>query len=447
MEFCNCGVEIMSFTTVKFLWFLAGFLIVYSFCPSAWRRWVLLLGGLVFACLGSFWGGVAVLCFTAVNYSLGGLISTVRKPKAVLIAGIAANLLALLFFKLSGRAVIGLSFYSLLCIRYLIDVAQGAIAAEESLLRFAGYTLFFPKYTMGPFMDCEELVEQLDAPRLRSSDVQEGLQSFTLGFAEKVLLADRLAELWAGLARAGYNHVSFSLAWVGLFAFALRLYLEWQSYLLMATGLARLFGVRLPSCFDAPLLARSIRDFFRRFASFLGEWFHKYVYLPLGGSEKGVGRTAVNVLLVWVLVGLWHGVHWNFVLWGLFIAALLLLERLWLGKRLEKQKILSHVYVLFFLVISMVLFAFTDFGAMGSFIARLIPFTGSSEVRIRLISVIGPYVAPLIFGVLSCFPIVQNLLHSFKRSWISSAILAGLFWWSVIVLVMNGGTSFLYLNL
>ena len=437
----------MSFTTIKFLWFLAGFLIVYSACPAAWRRWVVLAGGLAFACLGSFWGGVAVLGFTAANFSLGGLISTVKKPKPILIAGIAANLLALLFFKLSGRPVLGMSFYTLLCIRYLADVAQGATVAEESLLRFAGCTLFFPKYPMGPLVGCEELIEQLDAPKLRSVDVHDGLQSFTMGFAMKVLLADRLAELWAGLERAGYSRVSFALAWVGLFAFALRVYLEWQSYCLMASGLARLFGVRLPVNFDAPIVSRTIREFFRRFARTLGEWFHDYVFVPLGGSKQGTGRTALNIVLVWVLVGLWHGTHWNFVLWGLLIAALLLIERLWLGKRLQKSRILSHLWVLLPLTLSMVVFAFTDFSAMGAFFVRLIPFVGSDEVRIGLKTVIVPYVAPLLVGLLCCFPIVQNLVHRFKRSWVVSGLLAGLFWWSVIVLVMNGGTSFLYLNL
>lgn len=437
----------MSFTFLRFLFFLVALLAIYSFSPPGLRRYVLLAGSLVFCFLGSFWGGVAALCLTAMTFGMGGLIANTRKARLFLILGILANLGGLLFVKLSGRSVIGLSFVSLSCISYLVDTARGEIEAESSLIRFAGYTTFFPKYGMGPLVHYSELAEQLDAPKLKMEDIQEGLSSFVLGFVIKVLLADRLARLWVTVSAADPARLTFLLSWTALFSFGLGLYLQWQGYSLMAVGLARLFGIQLPGNMNYPYLARGVREFFRRWHTTFYRWVQEYLYQPLGGSKGGAVRTGINVVLVCLLAALWHGFHWNFVVWGLLIAALMLLERFWLGKRLRKLRFLPHIYLLLVITLSWLVFAFRDFGHMGRFFVRLIPFMSKAKVNMTFKTTFLPYLPSFLAGLLFLFPLPENLVRKLNRSWVVCVLLSALFFWAVYILIMEGSTSFLYLDL
>ena len=437
----------MSFTYIRFLFFLVGLLALYSFSPAGLRRYVLVLGSLVFCFVGSFWGGVAALCFTSVNFGLGGLIANTRKARLVLILGIVANVVSLYLFKLSGRPVIGLSFLVLTCIGYLVDVSRGEIEAESSLVRFAGFAAFFPKYGMGPLVHYSELAEQLDKPNLRVENLQEGLSSFVLGFVIKVLSADRLWKLWTTVSAVDPARLTFLLSWTSLFSFGLSLYLQWQSYSLMAVGLARLFGIQLPGNMNYPYLARGIRDFFRRWHTTFYRWMQDYVYQPLGGNRGGMPRTVINVVLVCLLAGLWHGAHWNYVVWALFIAGWMLFERYWLGKRLHRMRIVPHLYVLLVITLSWLLFAFHDFGAMGRFFVRLIPFMSKKAVNMTFKTTFLPYLPSFLAGILCLFPLPENLVRQLNRSWVVSVLLSALFFWAVYLLIMGGGTSFLYLNL
>ncbi len=438
----------MSFTSYPFLWFFAGFVIAYCFCPARYRRYVLLAGGLAFCAIGSVWGAVCVLCFTAVNYGLGGLIGMSRHPRPLTIAAVVMNVISLALFKASGRAPVGISFYVLAMLAYLIDIGRGTLAPEQNLLHYAGATTFFPIYAMGPIVRYGELAPKLERSGFHPANIQPAFEQFTLGFAVKVLLADRLTALWQLMGRAGYGRVSWLLAWYGLFAYGLSVYLQWRGYTLMAGGLARLVGVELPTNFGYPYLARSVREFFHHWHITLRKWILDYLYIPLGGDRGGKGRTAVNVLLVCALVGLWHGLRWTALIWGLLVGGFIVLDKLVLEKKLARFRILPHLYVLLAIHLCWLFFAFPTLPQVFRFLPRLIPFLVKQEtVRLGLKQVLGSTIAPLLGGILFLFPLPENLVRRFGRTWVGSAVLAVLFWASVVVLVLvSGSTGFVYLN-
>ena len=264
----------------------------------------------------------------------------------------------------------------------------------------------------------------------------------------KIFIADKLAILWNELVTIGFESLPVPLAWLGAFSFSIQLFIEWQSYTLMAVGLAGMLGYRLPQNFNYPYLARSIGDFYRRWHITLMRWFKDYVYIPLGGSRKGTVRTVINILFVWLLTSLWHGLGWNFLLWGMSLGVFIVLEKLWLGPILERHRIISHIWVLFLIPLTWVCFKIDNPTELGLYFSRLFPFFGSENVvgmnifwdKLRMFAV---YLA---LGVLFCFPLPERLVHRFGRTWIGSILLAALFWYAVYELKLSGNNPFMYLN-
>ena len=319
--------------------------------------------------------GLAVLVY------LLGLRMRPRESRGLLVLGLAALFGCLFFFKYAGLLGLGvtlplaISFYSFQLAAYLIDVYRGRVPAERKPLLFFTGVLLFPKLLSGPLMDPLSLHEQLsDPPRPGLEDFDSGLRDFILGLSMKVLLANQIGSLWRQVGNIGYESVSTPLAWMGIAAYSLQLYLDFCGYSWMALGLGRMLGFEFMENFNYPYIsksitefwrrwnfehpyaARSMQDFWRRWHISLSSWFRDYVYIPLGGSREGTARTYLNLLAVWVLTGLWHGAAWNFVAWGLYFAAFLLLEKLFLGRWLKRVPVLGHVYVLLAALFSFVLF-------------------------------------------------------------------------------------------
>ena len=356
----------MGFNTLPFVFvFLPLFLAAFYLVPARWQAGLLCLGSLVFYVIGVWqrpWCLAPLLGLAVLVYLLG-LRMRPRESRGLLVLGLAALFGCLFFFKYAGLLGLGvtlplaISFYSFQLAAYLIDVYRGRVPAERKPLLFFTGMLLFPKLLSGPLMDPLSLHEQLSAPpRPGLEDFDSGLRDFILGLSMKVLLANQIGGLWRQVGNIGYESVSTPLAWMGIAAYSLQLYLDFCGYSWMALGLGRMLGFRLPRNFEHPYAARSMQDFWRRWHISLSSWFRDYVYIPLGGSREGTARTYLNLLAVWVLTGLWHGAAWTFVLWGLYFAVFLLMEKLFLGRLLRRLPVLRHVYVLTAALFSFVLF-------------------------------------------------------------------------------------------
>ena len=460
----------MSFTSIPFLWFLTIFLVLYAFCPQRYRRYLLLGSSAVFVAWGSITSLGWALLFTLVNWVLGICIHRTQRPKAVMGMAVAINAMALVTFKLLNVGVLGLSYYLFSFIAYLVEVYRGTVQAELDPLRFASFSLFFPKFTMGPITRYSELEGQLDKARLTAAGIQKGLEDFTLGFILKMLVADKLGvffgEGYYALQTVGYDAISTKLAWLGAVVTSLHIYIEWISYMYMALGIGRMLGYRLPENFNYPYIARTVGDYYRRWHMTLTRWFKDFVYIPLGGNRKGLARTIVNLLFVWLLTSLWHGnsLASNFLIWGMSIGVMIVLERLWrrfvierfrIGEKLGTEtlpgklwkllvSVLAHVWVVIPMILTWVVFTIRDLDQLGLYFSRLFPAAGGSAGAdpadfSKNWALVGPAV---LVGVIFCFPIVDRLIRFVKRSrlgsWILSALLAGLFWYAVYQLVRNG---------
>ena len=367
----------MLFSSVPFLfYFLPGVLLVYFAVPGKLKNSVLLLASLIFY----GWGEPRYLPVMAASilqgYVFGLLIERFRgrKPARVFLTiSVLLSLGMLAYFKyadfmianlnaLTGLSVpllritlpIGISFYTFQILSYAVDVYRGTVPAQRNLIDLAAYIAMFPQLIAGPIVRYADVAGQLRARRHSLPDAAYGVRRFVLGLSKKILLANLLGELVS--AFRGSTDLSVLYYWLGAAAFMLQIYYDFSGYSDMAIGLGRIFGFRFPENFDHPYCAGSITEFWRRWHISLGSWFRDYLYIPLGGNRKGKARQLLNILLVWLATGLWHGAAWNFVLWGLLFAVLLTIEKLWLLPKLEKRRVLGHVYVLFFVLLGFVLF-------------------------------------------------------------------------------------------
>ena len=382
----------MGFNTLPFVFvFLPLFLAAFYLVPARWRAGLLCLGSLVFYVIGVWqrpWCLAPMLGLAVLVYLLG-LRMRPRESRGLLVLGLAALFGCLFFFKYAGLLGLGvtlplaISFYSFQLAAYLIDVYRGRVPAERKPLLFFTGVLLFPKLLSGPLMDPLSLHEQLsDPPRPGLEDFDSGLRDFILGLSMKVLLANQIGGLWRQVGNIGYESVSTPLAWMGIAAYSLQLYLDFCGYSWMALGLGRMLGFRLPRNFEHPYAARSMQDFWRRWHISLSGWFRDYIYIPLGGNRCSAGRQMLNMLAVWALTGIWHGANWNFICWGLYYFVLLVIEKNFLMKYLKKGKVWPHIYTLFLVVLGWGLFTCNAPGApLGLLLSRLfIPQGGVSAL-------------------------------------------------------------------
>ena len=369
----------MGFNTLPFVFvFLPLFLAAFYLVPARWRAGLLCLGSLVFYVVDVWqrpWCLAPLLGLAVLVYLLG-LRMRPRESRGLLVLGLAALFGCLFFFKYAGLLGLGvtlplaISFYSFQLAAYLIDVYRGRVPAERKPLLFFTGVLLFPKLLSGPLMDPLSLHEQLsDPPRPGLEDFDSGLRDFILGLSMKVLLANQIGGLWRQVGNIGYESVSTPLAWMGIAAYSLQLYLDFCGYSWMALGLGRMLGFEFMRNFNYPYIAKSVTEFWRRWHISLGTWFREYLYIPLGGNRVSKPRLFFNLLVVWAATGIWHGASWNFVLWGLYFWVLLLVEKFVLLRWLKRAPgAVGHLYTLFFVLVSWTIFAIEDFGQLGEYL-------------------------------------------------------------------------------
>lgn len=384
----------MAFSSMAFLF---GFLPLTLLCcfliPARFRtgrNTILLLFSLAFY----GWGGIrllpVLLASCVVNWGAALLAAPGRRHrKAAFVTALVLNLGMLGYFKYTGFLLnnlnalgvdvtvpsimlpAGISFFTFQAIAYLADVYRGTSPAERSLPRLTLFMAFFPQVLQGPILRYGEFAPALTDRRETAADAADGAVRFCFGLAKKVLLADALGQIADGAFAAG-DRLAASLAWLGAIAYTLQLYFDFSGYTDMALGLGRIFGFRLPENFNYPYVSKSASEFWRRWHMTLSFWFRDYVYIPLGGSRCSRGRQVLNLLAVWLLTGLWHGSAWNFVLWGLYYAALLMGERFLWGRALDRlPAALRHVYALVLITIGWVLFRCTSLGQVGEMLSAM----------------------------------------------------------------------------
>ena len=364
----------MVFSSIVFLTrFLPLVLIVYFLVPgcmkNTWRNLVHFVFSLAFYAWGEpvyIW---LMLFSTMVDYVNGGLagyfMNRQRRGMAKIFVGLSVviNLSLLALFKYAGKYAlpIGISFYTFQSMSYTIDVYRGKAKAEKNPINFGAYISLFPQLIAGPIVRYSDIAKQLRQRTVQMERIRYGVVRFACGLGKKVLIANQAGEIFATVTGYHASGMTTLSAWFGILAFMFQIYFDFSGYSDMAIGLMAIFGFEIPENFDHPYESKSITEFWRRWHISLGSWFKEYVYIPLGGSKKGMGRTFFNIFVVWFLTGLWHGASVNFVLWGLYFCFFLIMEKTWLLKALQKlPRAVSHIYALLVIYFGWLLFAWED---------------------------------------------------------------------------------------
>lgn len=392
----------MLFSSIVFLFtFLPAVLVLYYLLPERFHNPVLLLASLIFYAWGEPVYIFLMLLSILFNY-FSGLdiarnLTDRRLAKRSLIFNIVVNIAILGFFKYEGFVLdslnavlpvhityhplalpIGISFYTFQILSYIIDVYRGNVKVQKNILNFALYVTMFPQLIAGPIVQYADVEEQLVNRESSWNKFGEGCMYFIRGLAKKVLLANTSGMIFTEVTGLGKGNVSVLSAWLGAFAYMFQIYFDFSGYSDMAVGLGKMFGFEFCMNFNYPYIAKSITEFWRRWHISLGAWFRDYLYIPLGGSHVKPVRWIFNIFLVWMATGFWHGAAWNFILWGLMYAVLLLIEKTWLLPYLKKHKIIGHLYVLFFVLIGFVLF---DASSVADFWDCIVSMFGGGQIK------------------------------------------------------------------
>lgn len=466
----------MVFCSIEFLlYFLPTFFIFYALTPKRFKNVVLLAASLVFYALGEPRYLFLLLASVTVNHFVGrflgaepyykdryqgtGKYSTYLEwRKGVLLFAITGNVGILFLFKVAmrGEALpLGVSFYTFQILSYLFDVYQGIIPAERSLIKTAAYVTMFPQLISGPIVNYGEVSAAMSERRMSWQSVQNGLKLFTLGLVAKVLIADRVGILWNDVQVRGIESISTPLAWLGAIAYSFKIYFDFYGYSLMAMGLGGMMGFRFPENFRNPYMAVSVRDFYRRWHITLGRWFCNYIYIPLGGNRRGELCTARNLLIVWALTGLWHGGSGNFLLWGILLWVLIVIERqikIFLdrhpigGESIWKQmRLVPHLYVWAVIPFTWMCFAITDVRELSVYLGRMLGAVPQSAVQPNDWRVaLHTYGGLLAVTFIASTPLIRRLYRRWRDSAFTNVILAALFWICVWRIMVEGDNPFLY---
>ena len=388
----------MVFSSLLFLFrYLPFVLVLYFICPKKLRNLLLFVVSLIFYAWGEPVYVVLMIFSTLVDYTHGLLVAhykaagNTRAAKLVVASSMIINLALLGFFKyydflagtvnsligttlpLTGVALpIGISFYTFQTMSYTIDVYRGDAEPQKNIISFGAYVALFPQLIAGPIVAYKTVADQLNCRHEDTDKFAYGIKRFTAGLGKKVLLANSAGVIWDTIKVMDTSSLPALTAWIGILAYTFQIYFDFSGYSDMAIGLGSMLGFRFLENFDYPYMSKSITEFWRRWHISLGSWFRDYVYIPLGGNRKGLAKQIRNICVVWLLTGLWHGANWTFVLWGAYFGVLLIIEKMFLLKALKKAPaIVGHIYTMFFVIISWVIFALDDMKSVTGYIGAM----------------------------------------------------------------------------
>ena len=461
----------MLFSSIPFLfYFLPCVLILYFIAPKPLKNSVLLISSLVFYAWDKPKFAIIMIASIILGYIFGLLIEKTRgsvMSKVFLALSVGSSLVTLGIFKytdffissfnsVSGLAVpltgialpIGISFYTFQILSYTVDVYRGDVAAQKNPISLAAYVSMFPQLIAGPIVRYSDIEKQLVSRTHNFELVAQGIRRFVLGLGKKILIANALGELCDTFRASDDKSVLFY--WLYAIAFTLHIYFDFSGYSDMAIGMGKVFGFEFLENFDYPYISGSVTEFWRRWHMSLGTWFRDYVYIPLGGNRVSKIKWLRNIFIVWFLTGFWHGAAWNFIVWGLYFAVLLVLEKLWLKKYLDKSKVLRHVYVMLLVVISFVIFNATDMGEAARYIAAMFGLGNVPAFSAEWLYYLRSYAVVIVVAIIGATPLPKVLANKICAKYekvtnvIEPVVLVGLMVVMTAYLVDGSFNPFLY---
>ncbi len=427
----------MLFSSIAFLYyFLPAVIVLYAIAPRKLKNTVLLLSSLVFYAWGEPRYIIYMLIGILSGYVTGLLIARFRGKvlsKVFLALSAVISLGFLCYFKyadffienfnaVTGLSVpllrialpVGISFYTFQILSYTIDVYRGDVRAQRNPINLAAYVSLFPQLIAGPIVRYSDVAQQLTERTHSIDKTADGIRRFMIGLSKKILIANALGELCAEYAAAPDPSVLF--CWMYAIAYSLQIYFDFSGYSDMAIGLGKLFGFDFCENFRYPYISKSITEFWRRWHISLGTWFRDYVYIPLGGNRGSALFRLRNILIVWLLTGFWHGASWNFIIWGLYFAVFLVIEKHFLLRHLEKSRVFSRIYVLLAVVISFVIFGAVDMTGAGTCIAGMFGFGGLPLTSASQSYYLRSYSVILLLAAIGATPIPKYLVSRIKET-------------------------------
>ena len=455
----------MVFSSILFIFrFLPIAMGIYFLTPKKLKNLSLLILSLIFYSWGEPRYFLLMIASIFVDYFISINIEKNNKNKKIKILLLAISIIfnvgILFFFKYINFFIeninsifnmslnnvkitlpLGISFYTFQTMSYTIDVFLGKVKAEKNIINFGAFVCLFPQLIAGPIVKYIDISKELKNRDINLDEIQEGIRLFILGLGSKVLIANNIGSLWNEVETMGFNNISTILAWMGIIAFSLQIYFDFNGYSLMAIGLGKILGFNFPNNFNYPYESRSITEFWRRWHITLGQWFKQYVYIPLGGNRLGRARTYFNLFIVWFLTGLWHGASYNFILWGLYFFILICIEKNGLLNLLNNYKLISHIYTIFLILVGWGLFAVIDLNKIINFLKKMFIFNAGNEWIYYLRNYIIIYTIAIIFST----SFLKKIYNKFvKSNIVDTIILITIFLLSIAYLVDSSYNPFLY---
>lgn len=467
----------MLFSSITFLFiFLPLTLLLYYLVPFRMKNYVMLAASLIFYAWGEPVYIILMILSIILNYFCGQDIyekrDNARAMKMSLMFGVVMNLLILGFFKYYGLLMdtinailpidipyrvlalpIGISFYTFQAMSYLIDVYRKEVKPQENILYFALYISMFPQLIAGPIVRYIDIEEQLKERSINSTKFGEGAMYFIRGLAKKVVLANTFGSVYEQVAAMQMGSFSTLTAWVGAIAYAFQIYFDFGGYSDMAIGLGKMFGFEFLPNFNYPYIAKSITDFWRRWHISLSTWFREYVYIPLGGNRCTPSRHILNLLIVWMLTGLWHGAQWNFMFWGLYYGVILILEKyLWESKIEKLPSAVQHIYAFVLVLFGWVFFFSPTLGYAGQYLKVMFGIGAKGIFDKQGFFMIFTNWLLIVIAVLASAPRGYKLLKKITGCWqseevraiVTCAVYIAMFLLCIAFLVTETYNPFLY---
>ncbi len=424
----------MLFTSISFLYyFLPIVLIIYFIAPKKYKNLILFIFSLIFYFYGEPKYIFLMILEILIAY-IGAILIDKYKSKKILILTLFIHIILLIIFKytnflttninnvfntnfklLNIALPIGISFYTFQIISYIVDVYKGKVKVQKSFLKLATYVSLFPQLIAGPIVRYEVIENELDNRKHSFEDFSTGVRRFTIGLSKKVLIANMLGELCTKFSLV--DERSIVLYWIFAISYMLQIYFDFSAYSDMAIGLGRMFGFHFLENFDYPYISKGITEFWRRWHISLGSWFRDYVYIPLGGNRVSKIKHLRNILVVWLLTGIWHGASWNFVIWGLMFGIILIIEKLFLNKYLEKlPSFIRRIYVLFIVMISFIIFNADTISDAISNIIGLFGFNKETFINNYTIYYLKSYFIILVIAIIASTPLIKKQLENMKKN-------------------------------
>lgn len=461
----------MVFSSVEFIFFFLPLVCIpYFLCKSIKvRNTILITASILFYAFGEPKAVILMLLSIVFNYGLALLMDTYQRHKKLFLSiAVFINLALLFVYKYTGFFVesinlafnlgidvpvihlpIGISFFTFQAMSYVIDVYRGNTPAQKKISSILLYISFFPQLIAGPIVKYHDIEKQIDKREINYDKYSKGVKRFLIGLFKKVLIANNVGAVWSLITNMDFQSMSMATAWLGAICYSLQIYFDFSGYSDMAIGLGKMFGFEFLENFNYPYISKSIREFWRRWHISLSTWFKEYLYIPLGGNRKGNFRTYFNLIIVFFCTGLWHGANWNFVIWGMWHGFFSVVERLGLGKLLDRDKtgVLSRIYTLLVVIVGFAIFGIVDISVLKKYIDIMIFNGNSCIIDSEFYFVLKNNIIVLVLGIVFSTPVYSYFNKKFEKrivNWSVTLLYIIGFILSVAYIVSSSYNPFLY---